>query len=502
MYKRNLLANYVGTACAASLGLLFVPVYISYLGLEAYGLIGTFVILQTVVGLVETVLSTVLIRELGRYRSGCATTREASALCWSLFWGQAGLFLILASLLVSLSPLIARAYAAGSPWNADELTVPVVTLGLSSLLRLFESYYRGILTGFELQVRMNVILCSTALIRSAGGAGVLVFGDATLVGFCCWQLLITCLSLIAYGAACRNTTPRSSVVRGDVKGCFRSHWRFGSGVLVLSSSTSLMAITGQSVLVAVLSLEQYGVFSMASSISGVFGLISNPTGQALYARVASLVGGGGRLAIIGTIRSTTQVLAVLVGSVGATFALLPERLIMAWTGRPALARETASIVGLLCIAAAANAFTVVPYRLRLAIGSTRFWIVANTMAAAVSVSGYLIAGSSFGLWGIATVAIVVNVTLVAIICPISLSPTLGNQSWGWLLSDILVPVSGASVAVIGVSSASTRLADSRLQSAAAVVAGLCAALIASVACAARVRGAIASQARSAWASFR
>lgn len=502
MFKRNLLANYVGTACTATLGVLFVPVYIRYLGLEAYGLIGTFVILQTVVGLIESVLSTVLIRELGRYRSGHATTKEVGSLCWTLFWGQAALFFILALVLVSLFPLIARAYAARSSWTANELAVPVVAMGLSSLLRMFESYYRGVLTGFELQVRMNVISCCTTLMRSAGGAGLLAFGDATLVGFCSWQLVTTCLSVVAYGSACRKMMPRSSIARRDIGDCLRSHWRFGSGVLVLSSSTTLIALAGQSVLVAVLSLEQYGVYSMASSIAGVCGLIATPTGQSLHARVASLVGAGGRLATVGIVRGTTQVLAVIVGSLGVTFAALPERLIMAWTGRPALARETASVVGLLCIAAAVNAFTVVPYRLRLAMGSTRFWIVTNTIAAAVSVSGYLIAGLSFGLWGIATVAIVVNVALVAIVCPMSLSPTLGRQSWRWLFCDILKPVAGATIAMTGFSSASARLADSRMQSAAVVVVGFCAALICSAACAARVRGAIARQARSTWASFR
>jgi O-antigen/teichoic acid export membrane protein len=263
-----------------------------------------------------------------------------------------------------------------------------------------------------------------------------------------------------------------------------------------------MAFVSQSVLVAVLSLEQYGVYSLASSISGVFGLVSNPTGQALHARVASLVGAGCRLATVGIVRSTTQLLAVMIGSLGATFALLPERVIMAWTGRPSLSRETASIVGLLCIAAAVNSFTVVPYRLRLAIGSTRFWMFANTMAAAVSVSGYLIFGPSFGLVGIAAVAVFVNLALVAVLCPISLRSTLGTQSWRWLLSDILLPVSGASVAVIGISTASARLAESRLQSAAVVIAGLCAALITAAACADRVRGAIAMQARRIWASFR
>ena len=40
MVMKNLLANYIGQIWTALIGLAFVPVYVNYLGVEAYGLIG------------------------------------------------------------------------------------------------------------------------------------------------------------------------------------------------------------------------------------------------------------------------------------------------------------------------------------------------------------------------------------------------------------------------------------------------------------------------------
>lgn len=42
MLKRNLIANYLGQGWTALMGLAFIPLYIRYLGIEAYGLIGLF----------------------------------------------------------------------------------------------------------------------------------------------------------------------------------------------------------------------------------------------------------------------------------------------------------------------------------------------------------------------------------------------------------------------------------------------------------------------------
>ena len=40
--KKNFVANYFGQGWQALMGLAFVPVYIRYLGIESYGLIGIF----------------------------------------------------------------------------------------------------------------------------------------------------------------------------------------------------------------------------------------------------------------------------------------------------------------------------------------------------------------------------------------------------------------------------------------------------------------------------
>ncbi len=44
--KLNLLANFAGTGWSTLMGLVFIPLYIRFMGIEAYGLIGFYVALQ------------------------------------------------------------------------------------------------------------------------------------------------------------------------------------------------------------------------------------------------------------------------------------------------------------------------------------------------------------------------------------------------------------------------------------------------------------------------
>ena len=55
------------------MGFIFIPIYISYLGIESYGLIGLFIILQGLLSLLDMGLSPTLNREMARFRAGVHT---------------------------------------------------------------------------------------------------------------------------------------------------------------------------------------------------------------------------------------------------------------------------------------------------------------------------------------------------------------------------------------------------------------------------------------------
>jgi hypothetical protein len=68
--KRNTIANYLGTGWAALMAIAFVPLYIGYLGIEAFGIIGLFVLLQAWLTLLDLGMTPTLNREMARFTAG------------------------------------------------------------------------------------------------------------------------------------------------------------------------------------------------------------------------------------------------------------------------------------------------------------------------------------------------------------------------------------------------------------------------------------------------
>ena len=67
--KKNIAANFIGRFWTSLIGIVFVPVYIHFIGIEAYGLLGVFATFQFLLGLLDMGLSTTLNRELAKFNA-------------------------------------------------------------------------------------------------------------------------------------------------------------------------------------------------------------------------------------------------------------------------------------------------------------------------------------------------------------------------------------------------------------------------------------------------
>jgi len=84
LIKRNLVANYLGQGWVALMGLAFIPLYIRYLGMEAYGLIGLFVLIQAWLALLDMGMTPTLNREMARFTAGAHSPQSINDLLRSL----------------------------------------------------------------------------------------------------------------------------------------------------------------------------------------------------------------------------------------------------------------------------------------------------------------------------------------------------------------------------------------------------------------------------------
>ncbi|HEY4544779.1 MAG TPA: oligosaccharide flippase family protein, partial [Tissierellaceae bacterium] len=74
--NKNIIANYISQIYVALIGIVILPLYIKYMGAEAYGLIGFFTMMQSIFMLLDLGLTPTISRETARYQANAVLPLE------------------------------------------------------------------------------------------------------------------------------------------------------------------------------------------------------------------------------------------------------------------------------------------------------------------------------------------------------------------------------------------------------------------------------------------
>ena len=188
--RGNILASYASQGYVSVIGIVVVPQYIKYMGAEAYGLVGFFVMLQAWFNLLELGLTPTIARESARFNGGVLAALDYRRLVRAL----EGVFLVVT--VTGGLLLFCSSGWIGSNWlNASKLGVEEVTSSLQLVaaivaLRWMCGLYRGVITGFEKLVWLSGFNAAVATLRFVAVLPLLLFVDATPVSFFRYQLAV------------------------------------------------------------------------------------------------------------------------------------------------------------------------------------------------------------------------------------------------------------------------------------------------------------------------
>src|SRR6267142_6753367 len=144
--SRNVVSNLASNGVVALVSLLFVPVYIHVLGIEAYGLIGFFTSIHVVFSLLDLGLGAAADRELARLSvdpQAKDTARQFTRTLEVLYW--------LIAVILGLAMALLAPFLAGTWLNLQNLSLPEAQQALTLMALAFAArwpfaLYAGALT--------------------------------------------------------------------------------------------------------------------------------------------------------------------------------------------------------------------------------------------------------------------------------------------------------------------------------------------------------------------
>jgi O-antigen/teichoic acid export membrane protein len=487
MVKKNLIANYIGQVWVGLMGFIFAPLYITIVGVEAYGLIGIFALLQAWLSLLDMGMTPTLGREMARFKAGTHSRESIRDLLRSI-----EIIAILIAAVMSCSSILGANWMATSWLKPDELPVEMViqafsVMGLVIGLRFVEGVYRSAIVGLQRQVIFNVVSSVMATFRWGGAAGILIWVSPTIKAFFVWQLIVSSVTLSILSYITYKTIPH-----GNRSGRFsfdelRTVSKFAGGMLGINFLSLLLTQVDKTILSTLISLTEFSYYTLAATVAGTLFMFTGPVTQAFYPKFCEMHASGDKDGLSSSYHMGAQLIAVSAGSAAIVLIFFSETFLRLWTQDSLVSEKVAPLVSVLVLGNLLNGLMLIPYQAQLACGWTKLALYTNLVAVIIIIPALIFLAKYYGAIGAAWVWAVLNAGYVCIAVQFMYKKILLGEKWKWYKLDVFIPLLPSALVVFILSKLLEPLKTSSIGQIISLVLALGVAITISIISAPRVR---------------
>lgn len=448
--KKNIIANFAGNIWQCLMGLAFLPLYIKFMGVESYGLIGIFASLLAILGLLDMGLGATLNREMARLSVLPDREQEMRNLVRTLeiiYWCVA---IFIGIVIMAIAPFIAHHWVKAGQLQPQTIEQALRIMGFAMALQWPASFYSGGLMGLQRQVLLNAINIGMSTLRGAGAVLILWLLSPTIQAFFSWQIIISIINTCLLTFFLWHNLPRTEKKASFQKQLLAGIWRFAAGMSGISILVTILTQLDKIILSKMLTLEMFGYYTLAGVVAMSLYRLIGPVFSATYPRFTQLVSLADQAGLKHLYHKSCQFMSVLILPVTVVVAMFSYEILLIWTQNPVMAEKSHLLVRILICGTALNGLMNVPYGLQLANGWTRLALFTNLIAVIMLAPMIIFMTRQYGALGGASVWIILNGGYVLISIHFMHRRLLPREKWRWYWQDVSLPlVASLSVAGLG-----------------------------------------------------
>lgn len=419
------------------MGLAFIPIYVKYLGVESYGLIGLFGLLNAWLVMFDMGLAPALSREMARYIGGEHTAKTIKDLLRSVEAIGFGVGIFISIVIWLFSDWIAVNWVKSEHLSANTVSQAIVVMGIIIGLRILENIYRSGVIGLQKQIKLNFLAAIMATFRGFG-AVVVVYLIPTVGAFFVWQGIISFITLVIYAVTLNRMLPaaRASFSLDALK----SIRKFSGSMFIIAFLALLITQIDKLLLSRMLTLEEFGYYALAGTIVSALYMLPGSIATAIYPRFVEMVSSSNSKALISYYHKGSQLTTVLMGSSALVLIFFGGDLILIWTGSNSLAIQIAPLVRALALGALLNGLLWIPYQLQIAHGWTSLALRTNLVSIFIAIPSIIWATENYGAIGAAWVWVFLNCCYFFATISLMHHRLLTGEKWRWYFRDVGLPM--------------------------------------------------------------
>jgi len=449
--ERKVIANYLGGGWAALMAIAFLPLYIRYLGIESYGLIGLFTTLQAWILLFDVGLSPTLNREMARFSAHLHTPQSIRDLLRSMEIIYAAMAILLSLLVIGCAHWIASDWLKAQTLSVEEMSHALALMGLIISFQWMGTLYRSALLGLQHQVWLSLLTAGMATLRAVGTLVVLALISPTVSVFFAFQCCISVLETGALTWFLHRQLPRPPKAPKFSIVALKSVWRFAAGLTAVTILATLLTQVDKLLLSKLLPLDQFGYFSLAVTVAGALSVMISPVHNVAFPRLTELIAAGNEEGFAREYHRFAQFLSITVLPAALILSVFSKEIILLWTQDVATTDSVAPIVSVWIAGTALNGLMHIPYAAQLAHGWIKLTITMNIAAVLLMVPAVLFWVPKFGGIAAAWIWVAINSGCAFFVITAMHTRILRLEKRPWFFQDVLQPFAAGALVTLALS---------------------------------------------------
>lgn len=437
--KREVYANYISQVWSAVMALAFIPLYIKYLGVEAYGLIGLYTLLQAWLMLLDVGLLPTISREMAMLRGGGRNVQQVRNLLRSVEIVYCAVNICITSALWCFAEPIASKWLKITALDPQTVIYAVRVMAAVVGARWFEQLYRGSLQGLHDQLWLSGTQMGLATARW-GGACLVAYLSGSIMVFFIWQAAVSVAAIVILNRRTYSVLPVSDRKAIFSLGELSRVLKFATGMFTSSILMVVLTQGDKLLLSKLLPLASFGIYMLAANAANGLIQLITPLNTVLYPRLTAAAAGNQLSTLRRLYHVGAEVMAFATLPIACTMAAFPRPVLYVWSGDQNIAGAAAPLLSLLVIGTALNALMNVPHLLQLSFGwvSLSNWI--NCCAIGVIIPSAMMLVPRYGAIAAAWLWVIVNAFYIVVTAQLMHRRLLPSEKRKWYRDGIVKPI--------------------------------------------------------------
>lgn len=406
----RLISNYVTRIWGLFSTFLFIPIYIKYLGIESYAVIGFYALLLGIVSFADAGMSSAVTKEF----SNQSTINEKYSILRIIEKNYISVCLIIAFIIIFFSDVISIYWLKSNEIAVSDLSLYIKLIGIGVSLQLISSLYFGGLFGLNKQFEANTFQFLWSLSKSALVVPLLIYFKPSLTIFLSWQIFCNLLYVLAlrfYLIRSIILHTKDFVLSVVINKLPKEIVHYIGGMTVIAIIASVNTQIDKIIASTYLSLKVFGYYSIASNLAQIPVVMASPLAMSVFPMFSRFNSITVEDKINLIYKKSSFVMHLVLVPVFLSLFLYTPELIMLWVGNTIDGmwfNKIVCVMRFLLIGSLFLGLQFLPYYLLLSKGKTRYTIYQGLAQILVGIPLLFLFIENIGIVGLGYVWIIIN----------------------------------------------------------------------------------------------